>query len=192
MQTKSLWYIISGVASLLLIIGVNLFSQPADAQSPSVSSVVNLASGQESLAPGTLAAIFGTNLDFQQPSSVPISVILSGRPVAVLTRSPQELTVQLPVQAQPGLAMLQLALQGFFSSGFPVQLQSFAPGIFTSTGSLGLISHLNGSSVTPSNPAQPGEALYLLAVGLGPTAPPISTGRSLPRRRQPLLSLHRP
>jgi hypothetical protein len=136
MQTKSLWYIIPGVVSLLLIIGVNLFSQPADAQSPSVSSVVNLASGQESLAPGALAAIFGTNLDFQQPSSVPISVILSGRPVAVLTRSPQELTVQLPVQAQPGLAMLQLALQGFFSSGFPVQLQSFAPGIFTSTGSL--------------------------------------------------------
>lgn len=146
---------------------------------PAVSSVLNLASGQDSLSPGVLAAIFGNNLDLQQLSTVPLSIILNGQPAALLNRSPQQLTVQLPVQSQPGAATLQVGLQGLFSS-FLVKLQNFAPGIFASTGTLGQISHLNGSPVSLTNPAQPGEALSLVAVGLGPTTPLISTGTPAP------------
>jgi len=146
---------------------------------PAVSSVLNLASGQDSLSPGVLAAIFGSNLDLLQPSTVPLSIILNGQPAALLNRSPQQLTVQLPVQSQPGAATLQVGLQGLFSS-FLVKLQNFAPGIFASTGTLGQISHLNGAPVSLTNPAQPGEALSLVAVGLGPTAPLISTGTPAP------------
>jgi hypothetical protein len=63
---------------------------------------------------------------------------------------------------------------------FPLQLQDYAPGIFTSAGTLGLISHLNGTAVSMTNPAQPGEALSLQAVGLGPTMPLIATGIPAP------------
>jgi len=146
---------------------------------PAVSSVLNLASGQDSLSPGVLAAIFGNNLDLQQPSTVPLSVLLNGQSAALLSRSPQQLTVQLPVQSQPGTATLMVGLQGMFTS-FLVRLQNFAPGIFASTGTIGQISHLNGSPVNLTNPAQPGEALSLLAVGLGPTSPLISTGTPAP------------
>jgi uncharacterized protein (TIGR03437 family) len=162
------------------VIALLLCSLPAAAQSTVVSSIVNLASGQDSLSPGVLAAIFGNNLDLLKPDTVPISVTLSGLPVSLLYRSPQQLTVQLPVQAQPGSAMLQIASQGLFSVPFPLRLQDFAPGIFTSAGTLGLISHLNGAAVSMTNPAQPDEALSLQAVGLGPTMPLIATGIPAP------------
>lgn len=170
------------VASSVLSIAGLPFSDTSDIveSAPVVSSVVNLASGQNSLAPGVLAAIFGSNLDLLEPSTAPLSVLLNGQSAALLSRSPQQLTVQLSVAAQPGMEMLQVDLQGVFSVPFPVQLETFAPGLFTSTGTLGLISHLNGSVVSLANPAQPGEALSLIAVGLGPTTPFIATGTPAP------------
>src|SRR5690349_5066356 len=113
----------------------------AAAQSPAVSAVVNLASGQSSLSPGVLAAVFGSNLDLAQPSTVPISVLLTNLPGVVLTRSPQQLTVQLPVDAQPGPTTLQVGRQGLTSVPLQIQLQDYAPGIFTTTGTLGSIWH---------------------------------------------------
>src|SRR5437899_3117987 len=153
---------------------------PAAAQTPTVSSVVNSASGQNSLSPGALAAIFGSNLDLLQPSTVPISVLLNSLPAALLTRAPQQLTVQLPVEVKAGPAILQVERQGFTSPAFQVQIQDFAPGIFTTTGNLGSIWHIDGSAVSIASPARPGEALSLLAVGLGATKPAITTGSPAP------------
>ena len=65
---------------LCFVISSGLF-----AQSPSISAVVNLASGETLLAPGTLAAILGRDLTLQQPSTVPISVLVNGIPGMVLT-----------------------------------------------------------------------------------------------------------
>jgi uncharacterized protein (TIGR03437 family) len=88
--------------------------------------------------------------------------------------------VQVPTGLQPGSATIEVTLQGEPSGKFAVQLQDFAPGIFTSTGTLGAISHASGNPVTLSDPAQPGEALSLLATGLGPTSPLIGTGVTAP------------
>src|SRR5213593_3441438 len=111
----------------------------ACAQSPTVSSVVNAASGDTILAPGVLAAIFGDNLGLQQPSTVPISLLVNGLPGAVLMSAPQELTAQLPVESQPGSALVQVVRQGVGSAPFPIRLESHAPGIFTTVGGLGSI-----------------------------------------------------
>ena len=164
---------------LILYLWVSLLANAQSPAPPTVSTVLNLASGQDSLSPGVLVAIFGSNLDLQQPSTVPISVLLAGQSAAVLSRSPQQLTVQLPVQSQPGVAILQVGLQGLFTS-IMVKLQNFAPGIFTSAGTIGQIFHLNGSPVNINNPSQPGEVLSLTAVGLGPTTPLIATGIPAP------------
>jgi len=167
-------------ALVVAIAGISIPVFPLAAQPPNISSVVNLASGQYSLSPGTLAAIFGDNLDLQQPSTVPLSITVNNIAAALLSRSPQQLTVQLPVEASSGPAIIRTNLQGSLSNFFPVQLQNFAPGIFTGTGTLGAIFHLDGSPVTVSSPAQPGEGLSLLATGLGPTFPQIGTGIAAP------------
>jgi uncharacterized protein (TIGR03437 family) len=152
------------------------------AQPPTISSTVNLASGEKLLAPGTLAAVFGSNLasSLQQPSSVPISILVNGLAGSVLSATTQQLTVQIPAEVQPGAAVLQVQNQGGRSAPYPLLLNTYAPGIFTANGDLGSVWHLNGSPVTLSNPAQEGEALSLLATGLGPTNPAVPTGALAP------------
>jgi uncharacterized protein (TIGR03437 family) len=154
----------------------------ATAQTPVITSVVNLASGDRRLAPGTLAAIFGSNLSasLSRPSSVPISVLLNGLAGSVLLATPQQLTIQLPVEALPGVAVLQVQDQGGRSAPYPLPLDTYAPGIFTTTGNLGSIWHIDGRPVTLSDPAMAGESLSLLATGLGPTNPAVPTGALAP------------
>jgi hypothetical protein len=69
-------------------------------QRPTVTSVDNLASGQASLSPGVLATVFGSNLELQQPSTVPVSVTVNDQSAAVLSKSPQQLTVQASALAK--------------------------------------------------------------------------------------------
>ena len=159
-----------------------LSPKPATAQTPVITSVVNLASGDRRLAPGTLAAIFGSNLSasLSRPSSVPISVLLNGLAGSVLLATPQQLTIQLPVDAQPGIAVLQVQEQSGRSAPYQLPLGTYAPGIFTTTGNLGSVWHMDGRPVTLSDPAMAGESLSLLATGLGPTNPAIPTGALAP------------
>ncbi len=147
---------------------------------PTVSSVVNLASGTNLLAPGTLAAIFGSNLALQQPSTVPLSVLVNGLLGAIVMSTPDQLVAQLPVEARAGPAVLQFTRLGFGSAPFPIILETHAPGIFTSAGNLGSVLRLDGRMVTLASPAQPGEGLSVAATGLGPTNPGVSTGVSGP------------
>ncbi len=158
-------------------------SVPISTNPPVISSAVNLASGEALLAPGTLATIFGSNLSstLLQPSSVPLSIFINGLAGAVLASTPQQLTVQLPVEAQAGAAVLQVQNQGLRSAPYSLRLDSYAPGIFTANGNLGSIWHFDDSAVSNSNPAQPGEAVSLLATGLGPTNPFVATGAAAPR-----------
>lgn len=72
---------------LLLALAVSLHVTLA--QTPQVSSVVNLASGEELLAPGVLARIFGRNLGLAQPSTVPVSILVNGAEAAVLDWNPE-------------------------------------------------------------------------------------------------------
>ena len=51
---------------------------------------------------------------------------------------------------------------------------------FNNTSCQGLVTHGDGSLVTQSAPAKPGEGLVLYAVGLGQTSPPQQTGQPAP------------
>ncbi len=162
---------------------------------PNVASVVNLASGDSAVSPGSLAIIFGSNLTFQQADTVPLSVTVGSYPAAVLTKTPQQLTVEIPAEAFPGQTTIQLASGSNTSAAFPISLQAYAPGIFTTTGNLGSIWHSDGTPVTPKSPANPGESLTLLATGLGPTNPAVPTGSPAPiapqasARTQPTITI---
>jgi uncharacterized protein (TIGR03437 family) len=84
------------------------------------------------------------------------------------------------VEATAGPATLRLQAPGEPSTSFQMVLATYAPGLFTSAGSVGSIWHSDGRIVTIDNPGKPGEALSLLATGLGPTNPTVVTGSPAP------------
>jgi uncharacterized protein (TIGR03437 family) len=167
------------------------------AQAPTIAAggVVNAASLTPSLSPGSLAMIYGQNLSTStvQASTTPwpttlggAQVSVGGKSAALALASQSEIHVQIPVDVAPGSAQLTVTVQGKGSASVAVNLASYSPGIFTvtlsgSTQSLGAIVHSkDGSLVTAQSPAQPGEMLGVVAVGLGPTNPSVPTGATPP------------
>jgi len=159
-----------------LVLGTLCFTLSALAQAPVVQGVVNGASFTTLLAPGTLANVFGTGFgsDIKQ-----VSVQIGGKPAFVMYASPTQLTMQIPVELQPGKGVpVVVAVQGQSSAPFNIDLQAYAPGIFTTQG-IGMFQRFNGSTpsmVSASNPALPLDTLVMYAVGLGPTNPVVPTG----------------
>ena len=147
---------------------------------PAVSSVANLASGHELLSPGVLAVISGQNLGLAQPSTVPVSIVVNGAAAAVLDWSPERVRAQLPVELQAGPAMLEAERQGIRSVPYPITLQAFAPGLFTTDDGFATAWTVDNRPVAPASPAEPGEEIWILATGLGPTEPPMATGEVAP------------
>lgn len=146
---------------------------------PQINSVANAASGANTLAPGSLAVIFGNNLRLQEPSTVPNSVFVNGIDAAVLQVNPQQLTVELPVDVPIGKAQVRVSNQVSLSEPFQIMLNAYAPGIFVTNDGLGSLWHADGI-VSLSNPAHAGETLSLLCTGLGPTTPVVPTGAGSP------------
>ena len=85
---------------------------------------------------------------------MPLSVTVGAYPAAVLTKTPQQLIVEIPAEDFPGQTTIQLASGSNTSAAFPITLQAYAPGIFTTTGNLGSIWHSDGTPVTPKSPAE--------------------------------------
>jgi uncharacterized protein (TIGR03437 family) len=134
----------------------------------SEASVVNGASFTAGLAPGGIVTIFGTGLagETTQSSTVPLpsaisgtSVTVNGAPLPLFFASPTQINAQLRLDQQ-GPAILRVTTPGGFSE-VPVQIAEAAPGIFSP------VQHANGTNVTASAPAQPGETLVVYATGLG-------------------------
>ncbi len=168
------------VAILLL-----LFVSVVVGQAPNVTLVLNAASGQPSLAPGVLAAVLGTNLAVGSCTSgvspaptrlCETQVTVGGRAAAMLMASPASMNVQIPAELPPGAVDLVVERQGVRSAAIRIQLNRHAPGLYTTPQGFGTIFRPLGSAVTPQAPANPGDPLLLLAVGLGPTNPAVATG----------------
>ena len=168
----------------------------ATGQEPTVGAAVNEFSGEALLSPGVLAAIFGQNLTEGCMDSAPagapwpttlcnMQVLVNDEPAAILSASPGEFHVQLPVDAQSGPATLTLqqpstvplsfALGGRVDAAheLAITLETHAPGIFS-------VTHADLSAISMGSPAIPGETLRITATGLGPTSPPVGTGEPGP------------
>jgi uncharacterized protein (TIGR03437 family) len=169
-----------------------------------LGSVVNNASfapGTTVLAPGSIAAVFGTFLtdgtSCLPPSCNPsfdktsgklgttmsgAQVSVNGAPAPIFYASPGQLGIQIPYEASGSSANLSVSVGGQASTPISVPLAPVSPGIFTLTADgkgAGAITHANGSAVTSQSPSQRGEVVIIYATGLGQVAPPVGTG-SLP------------
>ena len=90
----------------------------------------------------------------------------------------QSLTIQVPFETQPGSTTVVLNAAGGASATYTIQTVPYAPGVFTNTYgnvTIAVAVRSDGSYVSPTNPAQRGETIYVFATGLGQTTPPAAT-----------------
>jgi uncharacterized protein (TIGR03437 family) len=172
------------------------------AKIPQIGSggIVNNASynlGSSAVAPGEIAAIFGTSLtdgtSCLPPSCNPVlgsngrlnitmagaQVTVNGIPAPIFYAAPTQLGIQIPFEVTGTSATAVVSVAGQASAPATVAVAPASPGIFTATSDgrgAGAFTHVNGSAVTTQNPAQRGELVILYATGLGQVAPAVPTG----------------
>jgi uncharacterized protein (TIGR03437 family) len=136
------------------------------AQTVTITSIVNSASGGQGLSPGSLFTIFGGG--FSAGNSTPV-VTLADRTLAVLARYPFQINSQIPTDVVIGDAILQVT-SALGASTAPISISESAPGIFLIGETQGAILNSDGTINSASNPAQRGDYVSIYCTGLGRTA----------------------
>lgn len=158
------------------------------APSYSAASIVNAASNLPgSLAPNTIASIYGTGLSFVTRAVAPedisrgtlpallpgtgVSVLVGTIPASLYYVSPTQINFLVPSILRPGTTELQLVQEGRVGPAVKITLASAAPALFQADSTAVVACRTDGSVVTAGNPAKPGDVVVLYATGLGPTLP---------------------
>ncbi len=161
------------------------------------AGVVNAASFSTALAPGSLVSIFGRMLSTEEGGArgLPLptemggtNVTLNGRRVPLLFVSRTQINAQLPFDIQ-GPGTLRVSYAGG-SAEVPVTVSEAAPAIFGAGTPRAAVIHANGTLVSDTVPARPGEVVSVFLTGLGRPDSDISAG--LPAPASPLISARGP
>ena len=165
---------------------------------PRIERVVSAADRSDSLAPGGLITIFGTNLSPFDVSTADPTVAdalpeacltVNGAAAPIIFASSTRINAQLPFNAD-GTTTLILRTPGGTSDSFRLRLAPAAPTVFRSgtagpeTGIPAVVRAVNNDLVTLSNPIHPGDDIIVYATGLGRTNPEIPPG--MPAPQEPL------
>ena len=155
--------------------------------------IVNAASFEPGLVPGSVVTIFGSGLmegvigtEFAngQTSYQGTTVRIGGVPAPILTLSagpPEQINVQVPFEVPTGqTTTVEIENNGSRSTVGGVPVFPAQPGIFEFTSSNGgrfaAAIHADNRIVTPENPAEHGEVIAVFATGGGRVNPPVPTG----------------
>jgi uncharacterized protein (TIGR03437 family) len=176
------------------------FNLTAVPPGPQNITIVNGASFDPNtgISPGAIATIRGTgiltgvtgvalaaNSAGQLPTTFSgVTISFNGTPAPIYyvesTNGADQVTVQVPFEVQPGPSVaLEVNVANEGSGTVNVPVKPVAPGVFTSIyGGKNYAEAVrsDGSYVSPTNPAQRGENIYLFVTGLGQTTPPTATG----------------
>lgn len=166
---------------------------PGVAPATSTAAFTNAASFVSGGSPGGLATLFGTHLTrnlsgILQSTTVPLPGSLAGTTVTVggITapifnvvniNGSEQISFQIPIDANPGSAVPVVLNNGFASVMVPVDLTATQPGIFVVNGQAAAL-HLNYTLVTAASPAAAGETIILFCTGLGTVSPAVPTGQA--------------
>src|ERR1035441_3439422 len=157
--------------------------------------IVNAASYSTTLARGSLATIFGTNLSTSTAQALPLpwakslggaSVTVGGVAAPLYYASPTQINFQVPYEVPAGSsANVVVTSGGVPGTATPVALADYAMGVFTyartATAIDPIVVHYsNNQLVTPTSPAAPGEILVLYGTGVGKLNNPPPTGVAVP------------
>jgi uncharacterized protein (TIGR03437 family) len=155
------------------------------------AGIVNAASGSTNIAPGSLVAIFGTNLSSGTDSAAatPLPLSLAGTSVTVdgiaaplVYVSPSQINLQMPFEVAPGSASVIITSGTASGDAVAAQVIPCGPGIVMvpqSNHALA-VNFTDGSLNSATNPAHPGDYLILYLTGQGALDNPVATGTAAP------------
>ncbi len=153
----------------------------------SFANPVNAASFDATLAPGSIASVFGANLTslpaqsakFPWPLELAgVRVQIGGKSAAILFAGPSQINFLVPDDVPPGPAALTIVSDGQTSTRPAAALVApTAPGIFFDINSgYGAILTAGTSSTTRDRPVAAGDVIEIYATGLGAVAAPDASG----------------
>lgn len=131
----------------------------------SQSGIVNAASFTADVAPGGLAAIFGSGFP-PDPSRLQIRV--GGVPATILAATPFQTNFVIPPGLPAGQQPIDVTGPGGTAS-LTLNVTAIAPELFTLGQQQAAALNQNGTVNSPQNPARRGETVVLFATGLGVT-----------------------
>ncbi len=159
-----------------------LVAECLQAQTPTISAVVNGASHSAIISPGALASIFGSGFG-NAPEET--SVTVGGLSAPVLWISSTQINVQLPFNLPAGDATVTVNTRGQAAEAIGVTVSQYAPAVLVDDRkSVGIFEGADGL-ITPANPAVPGDTIVAHVVGLGATAPETEAGKPTPLNAAP-------
>ncbi len=143
----------------------------------------------EPLTAGALASVFGVGFAESNvyASAIPlpttlgkVSVTIGGFPAPLLFVSAKQINLQVPWEVAGTAADIVVTVNGNALPPFQAHIGPVSPGIFTTQSGTGQAIAINpdGSIASPEHPARVGEALVILATGLGPVTPQAIDGEN--------------
>lgn len=169
------------LGSLLLFVGI----AASGVAQPTITAVTNAATFTGALAPGSLAAIFGSGLatGTAQYSSFPLPITLGGAlvsinsvPCPLLYASSGFIDFQVPYNVAPGNATLVVTAGSTPSSAITLTIIPAAPAIFPEPAGQAAARNQDSTVNTTTNPAVAGSAIAVYFTGIGATSPIGLTG----------------
>ena len=159
--------------------------------------IVNAASWApftQAIVPGEFLTLFGTGLapsGYAAASTIPFPPILGGVqvmidniPAPIYSVTPGEISLVVPYGIGTGVVTIQVINSLGQSNTVTVYAGLTAPGVFTLPQNglgYGAVQHsADYSTVTASNPAQPGETVLVYLSGLGAVTPAVTDGAAAP------------
>ena len=142
------------------------------------------------VGPGNIVQIYGTDLASStvSPTSIPLptvlggtSVIIGGVPAPLFFVSSGQVNAQIPFELTAGQQYQVIVnANGALTTPDTLQLTAVAPGIAAFASGEIIAQHPDGSLITDTAPAQPGEYIVFYMAGLGITDNPVTTGAASP------------
>ncbi len=166
-------------------------STGSTAPSYSAAGIVHAATQTaETLAPNTIATIYGANLSWTThaigpadlnggtlPTSLDgVTVYVNGIFCGLFYVSPGQINFLIPYDLATNSATVYVVRQGVAGPRVTIPLASTAPGFFEWNGNFAVAEHADGSVISGDDPARPGEIIVLYAAGLGRTIPDVPSG----------------
>lgn len=155
------------------------------------SAIMNAASGTQSIAPGSLISIFGSNLSLQTnvANTMPLPPVLGGTSIAIngltaplLYASPTQINAQVPWEIEPGTVPMIIRSGDLGSAPANLTVAANAPGVFTASQSnhAVAVNYSDGKINSDQAPVKPGDYLILYLTGQGAVDNPVATGAAAP------------
>jgi uncharacterized protein (TIGR03437 family) len=143
------------------------------------------------LAPGTVVAMYGSNLaaTATQPTTIPLPTSVSGTQVIVggiraplYYAAPGQINAQIPFELDPqGQYQVVISANGALTTPQTIQMAPAGPGIAANPDTTIIAQHAaDFSLVTAASPAKPGEFIVLYIAGMGATDTPVASGAGAP------------